>query len=254
MCRVMTETMPRSWLGFVAGAGLAPLTALGSYLRDARLFHPNGVVLQGSCRPAVDVDPNLRPVAERLAGSVFVRFSGGWWKTREWPDVLGCALRFSAYDTLGRGPAADDQDLLLATIRNPLTTLLAPLSTRVSDFLLNDYFGVSPFRVEPLGRVMLRLSPLRAAPAAETRAERLRRALDHGPIALELQLRPARLGGRYRALAQIELTALCDHDPGTLHFDPFASGRGLVPVGIVHGMRALSYAASRRARAEAART
>lgn len=246
----MTETTTRSWLGLAAGGGLAPLTALGSYLRDARLFHPNGVVLQGACRPAENADPGDRAVAERLAGFVFARFSGAWWKTREWPDVLGCALRFSAYDTLGRGPAADDQDLLLATIRHPLTTMLAPLSTRVSDFLRNDYFGVSPFRVEPLGRVMLRLSPVRAAPAGNTRAERLSRAIEHAPIALELQLRPARLGSRYRALVHIELTTLWDNDPRTLHFDPFASGRGLAPVGIVHGMRALSYAASRRARAQ----
>lgn len=242
-----------SWVGLAAGAALAPLAGLGSLLRRSRLFHPNGVVLRGVAQVASDAEPAERALGERLAGPVFVRFSGAWWKRREWPDLLGCALRFSAGSELSLVPGADDQDLLLATIQNPLTLLLAPLSTRVSDYLDNDYFGVSPFSAAPLGRIKLRLAPLSVAPPGATRADRLSAALEHAPIALSLQARLDRLGAPYRRVARIELHERFALDPRGLRFDPFASGRGLAPVGAVNAMRLLTYSASRHARALSAR-
>jgi hypothetical protein len=237
-----------SWPGLLAGAALAPFTALGSSLRSSRLFHPRGVVLSGSARPAPATSPAEREVGQRLAGPVFARFSSAWWKAREWPDVLGCALRFSTRSELALAPGAGDQDLLLATIRHPLTTLLAPLSTRAGDYLRNHYFGVSPFAVAPLGRVKLRLAPERPAPAGNGRDQRLDSALARGPIALTLEARDDRLGARYRPIARIELAARVEPDPSELRFDPFANGRGLEPRGFVHGLRMASYAASRYAR------
>jgi hypothetical protein len=237
-----------SWLGLAAGTAVAPVAALGSHLRRARLFHPRGIVLRGLALPLAGGEPELSAVGERLAGPVFARFSGAWWKNRQWPDVLGCALRFTRYTQLEPAAGAEAQDLLLATIRHPLTTLLAPLSTHVNDYLRNDYFGVSPFLVPPLGRVKLRLSPLQPAPSDGTRSERLERALVHGPIALSLQARADRLGARYRPIAHIELIERERQEPANLRFDPFASGRDLWPVGFVHAMRLPAYAASRRAR------
>ena len=238
-----------SWFGLGAGAVLAPLAALGSQLRHARLFHPNGVLLHGVARIAPDAAHEQRAVGARLAGPVLARFSGAWWKTRQWPDVLGCALRFGPHAGQELAPGNDSQDLLLATIRNPLTTLLAPLTTHVSDYLANDYFGVSPFRAEPLGQVKLRLRPRLQAPnAGPTRAQRLAGALELGPITLRLEARSDRLGARYQPVAQLELYALDTRDPSTLRFDPFANARGLVPVGLVHALRVRTYAASRRAR------
>jgi hypothetical protein len=245
----MDSRTMRSSLGLVAGAALAPLTALGSRLRHARLFHPRGIVLRGVAGPVGGATPELRAIGERLAGPVFARFSGALWKERQWPDVLGCALRFSESAELALAPSAGDQDLLLATIRNPLTTLLAPLGTHSRDYLSNLYFGVSPFFVAPLGRVKLRLAPVRAAPSGESRAGRIVSALACGPVGLLLQARADRLGSRYRTLARIELHEAFTQDPRTLRFDPFAQGRGLEPVGVVHALRAASYAASQKARA-----
>jgi hypothetical protein len=248
-CAHMDLRTMRSSLGLVGGAALAPLTALGSRLRHARLFHPRGIVLRGVAVAARDGAPELRAVGERLAGPVFARFSGAWWKERQWPDVLGCALRFSASPELELAPVAGDQDLLLATIRSPLTTLLAPLGTHFRDYLSNCYFGVSPFVVAPLGRVKLRLAPERAAPSGESRAGRIVSALACGPVGLLLQARADHLGSRYRTVARIELHEAFTQDPRSLRFDPFAHGRGLEPVGVVHALRVASYAASQRARA-----
>jgi hypothetical protein len=232
----------------LAGAGLAPFTALGSALRHARLFHPRGVVLSGSAQPAPATSAAEREVGERLAGPVFARFSSAWWKAHEWPDVLGCALRFSTRSELALAPSGHDQDLLLATIRHPLTTMLAPISTCARDYLRNHYYGVSPFRAPPLGRVKLRLSPERPAPAGVGREQRLASALARGPIALVLEARDDKLAARYRPIVRIELSAVVEPDPTDLRFDPFASGRGLEPCGFVHGLRVASYAASRYAR------
>jgi hypothetical protein len=204
--------------------------------------------VRGSVRAAPG-DTQAQKLGAALAGHVFVRFSGAWWKTYDLPDVLGCALRFSADSELRPMARSDDQDLLLATIRHPLTTLLAPLSTDVSDFLRNHYYGVSPFRVASEGRIKLRLSTARHSPPADSREQRLVHALELGPIPLTLEARAHQLGSMYRPIAHIELLERVDADDRELRFDPFATGRGVVPTGFVHGMRVAAYAASRRARA-----
>jgi hypothetical protein len=233
--------------GLASGLALAPLAALGSYLRHARVFHPSGICMRGVALPIAGAE-RFHDAGERLAGPVLARFSGAWWKSRQWPDVLGCALRFSNHDALAAAPHATDQDLLLATVRHPLTTLLAPLSTNVDDYLGNAYFGVSPFRVRSIGRVKLRLCSLETSPMSGTREQRLKRALSRAPVRLMLEARPDRLATRYQAVARIELVEAVEIDQRTLRFDPFANGRGFVPVGLVHAMRIATYAASRRAR------
>lgn len=238
--------------GLLGGAALAPFTALGSYLRRSRLFHPCGICVRAVAQSVPDAD-GYHEAGARLAGPVLVRFSGAWWKSHQWPDVLGCALRFTADESFGLAPRASDQDLLLATIRNPLTTLLAAASTHVDDYMSNAYYGVSPFRIASAERVKLRLSPLQPASAADTREKRLLRALEGGPLGMVLEARPDRLGARYRPVARIDLHEAIGLDQRALRFDPFATGRGLVPTGLVHALRAASYAASRRARDAASR-
>jgi hypothetical protein len=241
--------------GLWVGRGLAPLTALGSAVRQARLFHPAGLVVRGVAQPVTE--PHLRSLGAQLAGPVLIRFSGGFWKTHPWLDVLGCAIRFTADETPSTTARDGDQDLLLATIRHPLTTLLAAFSTRFDDYLANDYFGVSPFEVPELGRVKLRVSPAppRARPDRSTRRDdKLRIALEAGSICLRLQARADHKGASYQTFALIELGSEVAVDQEALRFDPFRTGRGLRPVGFVHGLRIASYRASRWARGLTARS
>lgn len=231
--------------GLLGGLLLAPVTATGSFLRRARVFHPRGVLLRGVAVPAEGSSLH-HEVGARLAGPVLARFSGAWWKTRDWPDVLGCALRFS-----DPGSGRSEQDLLLATVRVPLTTLLAPLSTHVDDYLRNDYFGVAPFWVPPLGRVKLRLTPMRTPAADGSRNQRLASAAQRAPVRLQLEMRAAHLGAPYHSVAVLELDEVEATDQEALHFDPFKTGRDVTPTGFVHGLRVASYAASRWARGAA---
>ncbi len=238
--------------GWIAGALLAPAVAVGSFARRARVFHPHGSVLWGHVT-AVGDDAAWRALGGRLEGNVMARFSSAWWKWHDWPDVLGCALRFTDAAFPSVDPSAGDQDLLLATVRVPLTTLLAPLATRFDDFIDNAYFGVSPFAAPPLGRIKLRVRALQTPTTDDalgsSRIEKLEAALRQGPLLLSLEARPARVGTRYVPIATIALIDQVVVDQAQLSFDPFRSGRGITPVGFVHMMRKATYAASRSARA-----
>ncbi len=231
--------------GTVAGWIVAPLFALTTTLRRARTFHPTGLVF------AADVTPAEGAVGagERLRGHALVRFSSALWKgRRELLDALGCAVRFRHAREPSSEPGEGDQDLLFATIRHPWTTLLAPLTTDVHDFLANDYYAVSPFDVPGLGRARLRLRAERRAEVTDApRAERLFAAVARGGVRLHLEARAA--GERaWRPVAVVTLREAVDVDQERLAFSPFRAGRGFVPRGFVHALRRGVYALSQRAR------
>lgn len=247
--------MPQLSAGDLAGLALSPLTGAISALRRSRMFHPRGVLCEGHVEPLVAA-PQLAPVASALAGPALLRWSSAWWKHRERRDVLGCAIRFGA-PASWLSPETDAQDLLLATIQRPWSMLGAPWATEQHDFLGNVYFGVSPFVVNGAGneeRVEWRLVPEHASPAGASRRERLARALSRGGATLRLELATYRGPWRrprdadFLSVVRIVLGCVRDDDPALLRFDPFRTGRGIVPVGFVHTMRRMTYAASQRGR------
>jgi hypothetical protein len=200
----------------------------------------------------------LRAAAERLEGDALVRLSTALWRgEKELPDVLGFAIRIHGPRPLRAEPQPGDQDLVLATIRRPYTMLLAPLTTNPHSFLCNDYYGVSPFEVEGLGRVRLRVTSPRAAAEGEQRsagahklrrAEELRRAVERGTAIFGLEMRRQKLGSRWQPVASIRLLAPASIDQAALRFWPFQVDRGVTPRGFVHALRRGVYWASQRAR------
>jgi hypothetical protein len=212
------------------------------------MFHPRGIVCLAEVRPVTQSLPE-RGLAGRLSGHALVRFSGALWKAREWPDVLGCALRFRRDARVTPEPGPDDQDLLLATIRNPWTTMLAPLTTHQHDYLANDYFGVSPFAVPAGGDIKFRLRCSSASAPGRSRGEKLERALcDAEPVRLTLDVRPNRFRAEYAPCVELTLLERVSIDEDALRFDPFRTGRGVRPKGLVHHARIAPYAASQRFR------
>lgn len=241
--RVMTEPAGR-----LLGAVLAPLTGAVSFLRRARTFHPEGSVLTAEVAPLATSGPERR-VAERLAGPALVRLSTAWWRGgKEWRDVLGCAIRFREELAPSAVPAPADQDLLFATIRSPWTTLLASLTTHIHDYLANDFYAVSPFDTDDLGKGKWRLVSARPATEGGSREQRLRFALHHGAATFHLEWRRLGPGRRWRPIALVQLREEVELDQATLRFSPFRSGRGIRPVGLIHALRRSTYAASQRAR------
>lgn len=241
-------------IGYAIGVAMAPLAAVGSLVRHARVLHPDGTMYRAVVTSAAQSgdDPAAR-LGALLAGPGMVRLSSAWWKRgKEWLDVLGLAVRLRRTETPSSEPDADDQDLLFATIRWPLTVLLAPLTTDQHSFLDNDYHGVSPFIVPELGRVKLRLrSPHLASDRGESREAALARLVEEGAAVFTLQARPLCPGSAFQDIATLRLVApiaQAELDQEALRFSPFRKGRGIVPVGLVQSIRHATYAASQAAR------
>lgn len=248
----------KSLAGLLSGAVLAPVAGVLSWVRQSRMFHPRGLLFHASVEPLAS---ELGDRAETLAGPALVRFSSAWWKEREWLDVLGCAVRFTS-EPLSVSPRASDQDLLFATIRRPWTLPFAPFATRFHDFLANDYYAVSPFVFASDRRIEWRLRPEARGSSVDaarerSRAERLRLAVARENATLVLESAPYRPAHRIRderpfePVARLRLLAPVALDQEALRFDPFRSGRGIVPVGFVQWLRKLTYSASQRARPSA---
>lgn len=234
--------------GVVGGWALAAVTGPGAWLRRARFFHPEGVVYLAKVTSA-GADARTRAVGERLAGPALVRFSSAVWRKHEWKDVLGMAVRFRRTTVPSADPEPTDQDLLLATIRTPWTTLVAAIPTRVHDFLKNQFHGVSPFQVDDDGRVKLRFrAPKQEERPGRTRQERLDQALEAGRAVLTLEMRPLGVLGTWQPVATLVLERQVQVDQAALRFSPFRTGRGLVPRGFVHALRVATYAASQALR------
>ena len=228
--------------GSIAGWLLAPVTGALSLLRRARMFHPEGAVYRARVEGLPGVYPGL---GQRVEGPALARLSTAWWRGgKEWIDALGVALR------LGRDPQAEardgDQDLLFASIRHPLTTVLAPLTTEQHDFLANDYYAVSPFDVSGVGRTKLRLVASRPRRLRERgRDARLAEAVRRGEAWLRLELLVEQ---RWVQVARVVLLEPARIDQQRLRFSPFRAGKGFTPRGFVHGLRRATYAMSQLAR------
>ena len=235
--------------GHAGGRLLAPLTAALSGFREARMFHPDGVVYSADLKSQAST-PDLQNLAERLGKTALVRFSSALWRSGyDLPDVLGVALRFPL--TAG-SETAQVQDLLLATIRFAWTMPFAPFATNFRSFLWNHYHAVSPFEVDGVGPVKFRLrSPRLGNALAVTRAEHLATVTAEGGAVFELQLRRLRTpfwARRWEPIAALVLTAPFAVDQAALRFSPFNSSAGIRPTGFVHALRLAAYAASQAAR------
>jgi hypothetical protein len=231
--------------GLVVGGWLAPLTAAVSARRRARMFHPEGVAYRAEVVPASDA-LGVAAAADRLTGTALARFSTALWRGgREWPDVLGVALRFD-------GPDSSQQDLLLATIRFPWTMPFAPLATRVHGFTWNHYHAVSPFELDGIGPVKLRLrSPRIANHAVRTRAQHLSDLTAEGRARFVLEFRRLALpflSRHWQPLVSVKLLESVHVDQQALRFSPFRDGAGIHPIGFVHALRVAAYRASQDAR------
>lgn len=234
----------REKLGKWAGYALGVATGTTSLVRRSRMFHPRGVTYSGKV-----VRLGSAAVVE-LPSYALLRFSSAWWKGREWPDVLGVAVRFSDSAEFTETAREGDQDLLFATIKHPVTMAFAPLTTRWRDFLSNHYFAVSPFAVSGGKRlVKFSLVPLGGGTVGRTRGERLKRAVERGEAKLELRVLDLADRARgWQAVARIELSDEVKLNQEGLRFNPFRAGRGIEPKGFVHALRIGTYRLSQGAR------
>ncbi|WP_438034646.1 hypothetical protein [Sorangium sp. So ce204] len=244
-------------VGRVIGGALSPIAVGGSFIRRARLFHPDGVVYCAGVK-ALAVEGEVGALAQRLAGPALVRLSGAMWRWRggkgeRRPDVLGVAVRFRTSEEVTPAASTGDQDLIFVSARRLLLLPFALFTTKRHDFLDNDYYALARFDVAGFGRAEFRLVPLRAAVVKGNRVEKLERAAAAGLALLRLEVRRGGSRARWMAVADMELYEPVDIDQRALRFNPFQTGKGIVPRGLLQATRRAVYTASYIGRALGAR-
>lgn len=200
--------------------------------RGARVFHPRGLVLRGTATltgttGALLAGPPPGPVP------VIVRLSRGLGLRHPFPDFNGVAVKLP--DAHGEGR---DQDLLLvSSLRAPVARhVLLPVPT----FATSGSSSILAYRTAG-GLVMFGASPIEPGVLADVPA--------HLPVTFRLLAAPVL--GRWAPAATVVLT---ERVPDTeaadraLAFDPWNTGAGLVPAGVLNRLRLPAYAASRAAR------
>lgn len=236
----------REDLGLGFGKVLSAATYIGSALRDARIFHPEGELLRSVAEIETD-DPLLKRVARKLSGPALLRFSAGIFRDEESHfDILGCALR------LGWKPQKplDEhgvQDLVLGTFKSILTLPFAPLTTNTHDYLANIYYSVTPYRAEQLGKVEFRLQG-EGSEQEGKRTDNLHKALEGDGGVMHLQIRREAWMATWEPLLTIRLQEVVTFPDERLFFTPFHDGKKIHPVGFINYIRKKTYDASRAGR------
>lgn len=243
----------RERLGDWIGRAWTPAIAAITRARHSRMFHPEGLVFRA--RVDAVIGGRFAALGGDLEGHALVRCSAALWKREHTPhwlrrfDVLGMALRLrhGAKAPTTERAEPGDQDLLFATIRSPLTMFASPFTTNATDYLHQRYWAVSPFQIPDGERVELRLVPIEQPTLIGARETRLVQAVQLGAAVWELEARETLHLGWHR-VARITLEAPLEIDQEALRFDPFRTGAGIEPVGLVHAIRRAVYAAGQLSR------
>ena len=220
---------------------------LGSSLRSARIFHPDGIAHRVSItiRPTAD-DPDATPLGVELLDrdgtySGVVRFSRGASLPEPLPDVLGLALRIDD----AHGPGLDQDILVASSLEPPLgrQLLLPSLS-----FRRTTMSSVLPYRLGPAGPIWLGAQVSDPAGSPLVRLSALRAAITADEVSLTL--RYASRFGSWRTFADVRIgEALSDAESDALGFNVDENtGGGIEPAGFFQALRRHAYAASQAAR------
>lgn len=204
-----------NFAGTICGYPLGVLVGAISFIRNSRMFHPEGMVIRGEVK-------NLWKEKVNFPEECFLRFSSAWWKYKEWRDVLGIAIRFG-----------EKQDLLFASFKHAWQTPIGPMLTRYHDYFENHFYAVAPFTLNN-DVVFFRLTPHEFKKYDGPREQRLIKNIkDHAKFRLYIKMK----NQEWTPLAEITLLELIDMDQRTLRFNPFLCGLNIYPEGFIQHLR-----------------
>jgi hypothetical protein len=211
---------------------------IGSALRGARVFHPQGFLCRG--RWEIATTSASAPSAHALtAGSGFdclVRVSRGAGLPEGLPDFLGFAIRL--LDAYG---ADHHQDLLInASADLPVVHHLFLPAPR---WYAQSYSTCLPYRAGA-GLVLIGLLPP-AVRGPRPSLEAMRRATE-GTVTLGVAI--STLLGRWERIGTLRLQDPLDPGAGDVDFDPWNTGGGLQPATWLNRLRREAYRQSRLGR------
>lgn len=231
----------------IADTVTATAMQVGSSIRGARIFHPDGIAqrVQVTIHPTAQ-DPDTAEVGVPLLDRPgtyrgVARFSRGASLPEPLPDVLGLAVRI--IDAHGPG---QDQDILVgSSLELPVgRELLLP----TVGFRGTTLSSVLPYRLGHAGTFWLGAKVTDPTGAPLVRLSALRRAIDAGEASLTL--RYARRFGAWRDFAAVTFAGdLAQEESDALAFNvDDNTGGGIAPAGFFQALRRHAYAASQAVR------
>jgi hypothetical protein len=210
----------------------------GAALRHARVFHPDGLLIEGSIERTAPAEAGL-PIP---SCDVVARVSKAVGIPGSWPDIIGLALRIP--------PQADDGaawDILLASAGSGVLTRAVGLRP-VTSWAGHTLSSLMPLRYQG-GNWWLRARIVTQIPGAGVSLDSVRAQLQNDTI--EVVIDQARGTSHFDELARLTLHGLLDAPHGgDVAFDPVlhtAPGVQLYP-GWLAGLRARAYDRSRDGR------
>ncbi|HLT40167.1 MAG TPA: hypothetical protein VK034_27990, partial [Enhygromyxa sp.] len=132
-------------MGLWVGGLVAPVFAMASWMRQARVFHAKAIHFRATTTAVENVEEQFSELAAALAkNDALARFSTGM-SSRDkaiLPDVLGISIRFGVGDRADGYPPRDDaQDLLMITAKSPFSLIRGAIATDQENFAANVYHG-----------------------------------------------------------------------------------------------------------------
>lgn len=179
--------------------------------------------------------------AEPASYGATIRFSRGIGLPQPWADLLGIAVR--VHDAYGPGLV---QDLLVTSSSGRPVARRMLLPSR-DGFFGQRFSSVLPYRIGHR-RTLLGMHAT-VAPAGEgTDFERLAAAHARGDLTFDLALAA---GPGWTRVGTVRVGERLDRETSTaLTFDPWTTGPGVRPAGVLNLLRSAAYPASRRMRGE----
>jgi hypothetical protein len=232
-------------IGLWTGGLVAPVFAVGSMLRQNRVFHPKGIHFRANVTAVENVEEKFAEIATSLARhDTLVRFSTGR-PSRErtiLPDIHGISIRFGAERGENFQPRDDAQDLLLMTAESVLSLAKGAISTNQQNFAGNIYHGGAPFEIAEQPNMLVRLVPMSHVETSGTdRYQNLRHAVEEGDVIFRLEVASMSQPNKWYPLVEIRLMNEVQVDDSKLELWPFRTGRGIVPQGFVQYTRQMPY-------------
>lgn len=223
--------------GFAVGGVLAAIAAA----RGGKAVHPAGVVYGASL--VIDGSPDA-PAGSKLLATparhrALMRFSRSLGVPRPIPDLLGVSLR-----VLDAYAAGEHQDfMLVSSVDLPV---LHHIFVPASDTQQRPYSSSLPYRAGDETFVVGVVPDASAPrPAGDDEFDRLARAAATGRLTFGLAVAP--VGGRFRRVGTLHVEERLPQSIDALRFNPFNSGGGMAPVGVLNRLRDYAYPLSQSA-------
>lgn len=227
-------------LADVSGAIVGSIFRGVSAVRRAKSLHPHGAVHEAVVRitGVRAAPPGVALLNQPAEHPAIIRFSRSFGFPQRLPDLLGISLRFLDV----HGPGRHQDLLMVSSIDLPV---LHHVFVPAADVQQRPYSSSLPYEA-PGGLYLVGVLPRKGSPrpSGGTELERLAAAATTGRLRFDLAA--CSLGGRFAPIGEISVGPRLPQQLDGLRFNPWNTGGGMVPHGLLNRLRGYAYPASQR--------